>query len=191
MLNGEGALDHKSRKLIYNYISSHPGASFGTIRNFLDMNDSTLKYHLIYLERNNKVISKREGRHRCYFCNNGSKLNYRPYLSSQLNSLTRNQQQILKIIRNKPGISKNELIKITNLNRKTLSYNLNKLIERNIIWKVKSAGEIGYEYITKEKLRNEIYNRLLLKLLSDEIDEDKFLKIKKKLDNLGIDEIRI
>ena len=191
MFNGEDALDHKSRKIIYNYISSHPGVSFGGIRNFMDMNDSTLKYHLIYLERTKRISSRREGRRRCYFCNNGSKFEYRQYPGAELDTLNRNQKHVLNVIRTSPGISKKGLINKTKLNRKTIGYTIDRLLEQKLIWKVKSEGEIGYEYITKEKLRGEIYNRLLMKLLADEIDEETFMKIKGKLEMMDIDEIEL
>jgi len=191
MSSGEEGFEHKTRKLIYNYISAHPGSSFGVIRNFLDLNDSTLKYHLIYLERANQISSKREGKRRCYFCKGSQFVSQVGPIVFDPNLLTENQRRILTGIQAKPGITKKELIEQTKLNRKTVSYNLDKLLEQKKIWKVNHSGEVGYEYITKEKLYYEMYNRLLLKLLSDEIDEATFLRIKKKLESLDVEDIRI
>lgn len=194
MFNGGDALEHKSRKLIYNYISSHPGASFGTIRDFFDMNESTLKYHLIYLERTKRISSSRKGRRRCYFCNGGVHKFDQQSISfprSVADPLTKNQQHILNVIQRNPGIQKKDLVRKTKLHRKTVSYNIERLIEHKLVWKVKTAGEVGYEHITKEKLRSEMYNKLLMKLLSDEIDEKTFKKIKEKLEKLDIDKIKI
>ncbi|WP_455391937.1 MarR family transcriptional regulator [[Eubacterium] cellulosolvens] len=191
MVGGEEGLEHRSRKLIYNYISTHPGVSFGGLRNFFDMNESTLKYHLHYLERANKISSRREGRRRCYFGTHTIRSEHIVQPTMALDDLTRAQKQILAMIRNKPGITKHELIQRTKLNRKTVSYNLEKFLDQKMIWKVKNSEEIGYEYITKDKLRSEIYNQLLLKLLSDEIDERTFLRIKKKLETIDVDEIKI
>ena len=57
---GEGEeLKHQTQKLIYNFISTHPGVSFSRIRNFFELNDSTLKYHLHYLEKNNRISSEK------------------------------------------------------------------------------------------------------------------------------------
>jgi hypothetical protein len=61
--------------------------------------------------------------------------------------------------------------------------------ELNFIWLVKTEGLIGYEYITREKLREEMFNKLILKLVSKEIDEKTYLKIKKKMETLNIDEL--
>jgi predicted transcriptional regulator len=193
MFGGEEALEHKTRKQIYNYISTHPGVSFGVIRRFFDINESTLKYHLHYLEKNQRITSERTGRQRCYYSEGVQKTSEQytmqlQHKAKQLN-LSMSQQRVLSLIRQQPGITRKELIKFTKLKRKTLSYRIDKLIEHQLIWKVKTEEGIGYEFITKEKLRKEIYNQLLLKLLADEISEEKFLKIKKKLELIDIDEI--
>jgi predicted transcriptional regulator len=191
MYNGDGVLDHKSRKLIYNYISTHPGAPFGVIKKVFDMNTSTLKYHLHYLEKSNKIFSKREGRRRCYYCTQRSELQISPYSGVDQYNITQVQQRILNIIKTEPGITDDELIIKTRLTRKNLDYNLKRLGELKLIWMVNTDGIVGYELITKEKLREEMLTRLVLRLISDEIDEDTFNRIKKKLEKMDIDELKI
>ena len=68
MYDGKGVLKNKSRKVIYDFIKSHLGASFGSIKKFFELKNSTLEYHLHYLEKGQKIASKREGRRRCYYC---------------------------------------------------------------------------------------------------------------------------
>ena len=48
-------LEHYLRKMIYNHIKEYPGVSFSTLKKVYDLNDSTLRYHLKYLERNEKI----------------------------------------------------------------------------------------------------------------------------------------
>ena len=72
-----------------------------------------------------------------------------------------------------------------------MDYNLKKLIEQKVIWPIHNKDGIGYEYISEERLKNRIYKRLLMKLLSNEIDEKTFFKTMKKLESMDIDEIQI
>jgi predicted transcriptional regulator len=191
MYDDNNTLKNKSRKLIYDYILSHNGTSFGSIKDFFGMKNSTLEYHLHHLEKHQKIYSKREGRRRCYYCKH--KLEHQTTtFSKEFTDLTNLQRRILNQIKNKPGITNKELIQKNKINRKKLSYNLKRLGELNLIWMAKNNGNtIGYEYISKEKLRNEIYKQLISKLLSKELDEETYFKIKKKLDLLDIDDIQI
>ena len=68
------------------------------------------------------------------------------------------------------------------MNGKKLNYNLKRLRDLKLIWLVKDDGLIGYEYITAEKLRDEAFNRLVVRLLRNEIDEKTFLELKRKLE---------
>jgi len=191
MYDDAEALKNKSRKLIYDYILSHNGASFGTIKDFFNMKNSTLEYHLHQLEKHQKIYSKREGRRRCYYSKHKME-SHTTTFTKELTALSNLQRKILNQIKNKPGITNQELIQKNKINRKKLSYNLKRLGELNLIWMTKNNGStIGYEYISKEKLRNEIYKHLIAKLLSKELDEETYFKIKKKLDLLDIEDIQI
>jgi len=187
--NGGMALNHKSRKLIYNFISNNPGTAFENIKRFLDMNKSTLNYHLKYLERSDQVTSKIEDGQRCYFCAYTMNHEIQPILKMTQTNLTEIQRQLLILIQQKPGVTNKELIFQTKLNRKSLGYNIKRLREQKLIWATKEDGTLGYEYITKDKLRHEMATRLISKLLSDEIDEQTYHKIKGKLETLNLDEL--
>jgi predicted transcriptional regulator len=189
MDDGGPALGHRSRKLIYNYISTNPGAPFENIKNFFDMNKSTLNYHLKYLERNREITSKLESGKRCYYCARKIEHKIHPILQEERSRLTETQDQLLKIIQQNPGVTNKELITRTKLNRKNLSYNIIKLRDRKLIWAIKSGGILGYEIVTKEKLRHEMATRLIAKLLADEIDEEAFNRIKRKLETMNIEEL--
>ena len=189
MDKGGAALEHKSRKLIYNYISTNPGSTFETIKKFFDMNKSTLTYHLKYLIRHGKVTSKLEDGQRCYYCAYKIKHRIHSFITEKQAHLTEVQEQLVTIIQNQPGVTNKELMLKTKLNRKNLSYNIKKLRDKKLIWSVKTDGILGYEYITKEKLRHEMVTRLISRLLAEEIDESTYHKIKNKLDTVDLDEL--
>jgi predicted transcriptional regulator len=183
-------MSHKTRVLICRYISAHPGVSISQLSSAFGFNYSTLKYHLKYLEKNNMIVSRKDGRNRCFYTDRDSATSNASDLQTTLNSLNENQQKVLRIIQNRSGITKKELIKFTKLNRKTVEYSLNKLTEKKLIWNVTHSDTTGFEYITEEKLRYEILNRLLLKLLSKEIDEETFQLLKDKLEGMSFDDLR-
>jgi predicted transcriptional regulator len=181
----ENVLGHKTRRVVYNYISKHPGVSFGTIMGILDLTEGTLRYHLNYLERGKKILSKSEGKHRCYYSNCKVKSSLKPILEFDLTTLTKPQQRILTIIQQHPGIPVRELVKLTKLNKRDLQYNLKKLRDEMVIWKVGNGRNTRYEYMTKDKLKNELFKLLILKFLKDEIDKETYLFLKEELEKEG------
>lgn len=156
---------------------------------FFDLNKSTLNYHLNYLEKTKQVISKREGRNRCYFGTEQAPFDNLYDHQAKINALTKIQKRILNTIWETPGISLKDICQRTKIKQRTIEYSINRLITLHLIWKVKDNNEIGYECITKETLRKEIYNRLLIKLLNDEIDEETFHKVRRTLESLDLEDL--
>jgi predicted transcriptional regulator len=181
-MHSEKALNNRTRKMVYNYISKHPGVSFGSIMDVLDLTESTLRYHLNYLERENKILSNFRGKHRSYYSNQRVKSYFKPNLEFDTNTLTKPQQRILTIIQHYPGITISELLSITKLNKRALQYNLKKLRDIRVIWKVGNGRNTSYEYITKKKLRNELLKLIIVKFLNDEIDQKTYLFLEAELE---------
>ena len=191
MVAEENALANKTRKQVYNYIYSNPGTSFSVIMHFFDMKKSTLNYHLNYLERAKHIRSKEIGKRRCFYCTTQPVYEQQDESFVSEKALSRTQQRLIILIQKEPGITTKELKHRTKLKISTMDYNLNRLIDLKLIWKVKTDNGIGYEYITNEKLKMEIINRLLKKLLTDEIDEKTYFKIKKKLEEMDLGELEV
>ncbi|WP_455392450.1 hypothetical protein [[Eubacterium] cellulosolvens] len=185
-MHAENPLEHKTRRMVYNYISMHPGVSFTTIMGVLGLTEGTLRYHLNYLERGKKILSKAKGKYRCYYSNERKKADIKPFPSFDFQTLTKPQQRLITIIRHHPGITIGELVRITKLKKRDLQYNIKKLRDLLIIWKVGDGRNTGYEYVTKKKLRNELYKLLIVKFLNNEIDEETYLFLRKELENDGV-----
>jgi len=66
-LRRDRALEHFVRGQIYEYLRSHPGATFSDIRDDLSLNNGTAAHHLMVLEKMEFIVSRREGRLKHFF----------------------------------------------------------------------------------------------------------------------------
>ena len=187
MADSVTVLENESRRMIYNHIMAHPGVSFIILKDVFNINESTLRYHLNYLEKNEKINFSLETGKRYYYPHTGNN----QVVQTQGNStasgfdtikLTAVQEKITATIKRYPMINQKELIDRTRINRITLNKNLDKLNDLCIVRKIPNGNKINYEYIDNKQLRYKILKRLLIKLLHNEIDENTFLELKRKLD---------
>jgi predicted transcriptional regulator len=179
-------LEHDIRKMIYNHIVEYPGVSFSTLKKVFDLNDSTLRYHLQYLERNERITPNIEDGKVHLYPFNDVHLSNSSTASKSSNSphnLTQHQKVILNAIRQHPRITQKELGKRTALKRFILTYNLTKLIDLGMIRKNNHDHAVCYETITNQQLQNEILKVLTVKLLNNEITEQTFNELKKKINS--------
>jgi predicted transcriptional regulator len=185
MLESDTTLENETRKLIYNHIISHPGISFNILKSALKLNDSTLRYHLNYLERTKKISLGSENGRRNYFPYSG-----KTYIipnggepdSLASYRLSSTQERIIAAIHRNPKINQKELVRLTKINRMTLSNNLKKLMDMCLVRKIPNGNTVNYEYLENRQLRYEILKRLIRKLVNNEIDEETFLRLKRELD---------
>ena len=68
------------------------------------------------------------------------------------------------------------------LDRRVIQYSVKKLRNMMVVWKVGNGRKTGYEYVTKDRLQQELMRLLITKFVNDEIDEATFLQLKKELD---------
>lgn len=180
--NGDITFNHETRKMIYSHILTYPGVSFIVLKNIFNIKDSTLRYHLKYLERAERILSDTENGKRCYYPLKNeieiSKLFEKQPRSFKFSPI---QKRIITIIIRNPGITQKELKNKTKLSRFTISYNIRKFIDMGVVKKTNSQKFVRYEYLTDEQLKHEVLLRLAMKLLNNELDEQAFLKLKNKL----------
>jgi predicted transcriptional regulator len=179
-MGDDTAIDNETRRSIYKHILNYPGVHFIVLKDIFGIPEGTLRYHLRYLEKKNRIISRIENGRRCFYASEArpsSKHNIR----GEGGRLSEVQNRILKAVRKREGITQKELCSLTKLNRFTLMYNINKLISSGIVRSYKRGREIHYEYISDSRLKNEILRRAAIDLLNGRIDEEAFEKIASRL----------
>ena len=161
-LRRERSKNNGVRPKIVNYIQIHPGTSFNTIKTIFDLSDSTLRYHLRYLEKKGKIKS------------DDNKRIYYPTEHQVQTNLSKTQQQLIYTIKNHPGITQKVLATRTKINRLTIRNNINLLVEKEMLSVIKIGREIHHFYIYPEELERIKTMRLITKFLLDKIDEETY-----------------
>ena len=183
MTKGDLALEHETRRMIYNHIIAHPGVSFNILKTVFGLNDSTLRYHLYYLEKSEQISPSLDDGKRLYFPHQTKRIVIRP--DEEITStfeLTPTQEHIIETIKRHPGITQKDLIRVTGIKRLTLTNNLKKLMDLCVVRQIPNERNVCYEYIENDQLKFEIMKRLVIKLLKKEISEQRFLELTRKLD---------
>jgi len=120
--------------MIFKLIVNYPGVSFNKILDIFELTDSNLRYHLNYLEKNNKISSVLESAIRCYYPHPSSvKLLNNRQDNLESYKLTTEQEHLLKIIKNYPKINQKDLIKRSKMKHATAIRNLNSLKNMKLI----------------------------------------------------------
>ena len=144
--------------------------------------ESTLRYHLKYLETAEEIKSCLEGNNRCYYPIQNIVFTLRSESDFECFQLSPTQQRLLEHIQRKPGITQKDLLIATNLKRLTAAYNLRKLIDIGVVRKEPNGRNTCYFYISNIELRKKILRKMIVKFVDHEIDEQTFLEFKRKLE---------
>jgi predicted transcriptional regulator len=183
MTKEEIEIEHGTRKMVYNHITAHPGVSFSVLKNVFGLSEGTIRYHLKYLEKDERIHSSLENGKRIYYPNLSITLGQKSSSDSAvMYKLTPVQEQILNTIKQFPNINQKSLINKTGLKRFIVTYNLNKLIDIGFVQKICSKRKVYYKLTTDELLRFEILKTLAIKLFKNEVDENTFQYLKNNSD---------
>ncbi len=177
---GEVCQEHRTRRVLKEYISDNPGVTFKLLMNVLNLNKGTLTYHLEYLLKKRVIVQEKKGRERSYFSYIKKKF---PYTDSKV-KLNGEQERILEIVSINPGISVRLLRKRSALKMSSFNYNLNKLKSLRLIWRISVKGGYGYEIITEEKLKDRMFVILVSRFAKGEIDRNTLMRL---IDELSVD----
>ena len=129
-------LDHFVCGQVYGYIKANPGEHYNSIKKALSLKNGTLVYHLKTLEREEFIKSIIDGRFKRFYPREMKVPEPSDELVLRMNHI---QHEILKIIRENPGISQKEIAGRIGLSTPTVHYHINIMMSARVIT-VKRAG---------------------------------------------------
>jgi len=124
-------MQNQNRARIYSTIIKYPGMSFTDLRVLLGIKNRTLSHHLLKLEKEGMVRSKKIGIYRRFY----------PSGSDIPMDL---EERIMEVILDNPGISQSKVAKKLDITRQVANYHINSLKKRGelIVRKSGRSSEI-------------------------------------------------
>jgi uncharacterized repeat protein (TIGR01451 family) len=135
-------LNHEARGMIIGYIKENPGEHFNSLKSKLDFRNGTLAHHLHILERERVIKSVRYGKYRRFFPI-GMMVSRKAYP-------TELEQEILEVVRGRPGINQKTIAKRVGRSKSTVNYHIDKLRRTNRIRTEKNGLSLRHYTIESE-----------------------------------------
>ncbi|MCU0798669.1 MAG: winged helix-turn-helix transcriptional regulator [Candidatus Thermoplasmatota archaeon] len=122
----EDIMENRNRALIYRTIVAYPGASFSDIRMLLGIKNGTLSHHLIKLEKEGLIKSKKMGIFRKFYPSSG-------VVPKDL------EEKIMDVVLDNPGISQSMVARSLEITRQVANYHISSLKRKGMVI-VKRSG---------------------------------------------------
>lgn len=139
-----GRIDsNENRNAVLKFIAGNPGISLYDLSKDLEMNMGTVRYHLMILGINHRVVSYKDDKYVRYFTNAGSYTKEQQFIIS----LIRRDgiKKVLGKLLEKPGISNLELAEELGVQDSATMRYTKELLEKGILTKDRtSAGKLVY-----------------------------------------------
>ena len=129
----EDLMANSNRRKIYNSIQSLPGSSFTDLRILLCIKNGTLSHHLIKLEKEDLVRSRKIGICRRYYPANG-------FVPKDL------EERIKDEVLANPGISQSMVAKKLDITRQVANYHINSMKNRGHLL-IRRSGRCSQIYL--------------------------------------------
>ncbi len=136
-------LNHEARDVIIGYIKENPGEHFNSLKSKLDFRNGTLAHHLHILERERVIKSVRYGKYRRFFPM-GMMVSRKAYP-------TELEQEILEVVRERPGINQKTIAKKVRKSKSTVNYHIDKLRKSNKIRTEKNGLSLRHYVVETEQ----------------------------------------
>ncbi len=125
-LKRDRVLDHFVRGRIFGYVEAHPGVSYSEILRALHLANGVGGYHLYTLEREQFIVSRREGSSRRYYPHASAP-------SDESSGLSTAQNRILSVVRRNPGICQVDIARELGVRRQNVNYNVGRLARVGVL----------------------------------------------------------
>lgn len=141
-----------NRTKLMKFIIDNPGVTLHDISHILGMNVGTVRYHLLILGLNHKIVSSKfDEKFVRYFPNSGA---YTKDERLALSLVRRDGvRKLLSLLLEKPGLSNLELSKQLDMRDNAVSRYIKELSERGVVSKEATNGGMSLYYI-KEEYKN-------------------------------------
>jgi predicted transcriptional regulator len=140
-------LELEARKKIYDFVVASPGTHLREIQRQIELPLGTVEYHLKYLVDKEMLVEKTDGNYKRYY-----PVGLYGSVDKKLLSLLRQEvprRVVMKLLLN-PGINFKILSEGFPVSASTLSYHLSKLVDGEIVRKVKKGRESHY-YVNNQE----------------------------------------
>jgi Winged helix-turn-helix DNA-binding len=141
-LSGKNILQHEKRHLIYSDILMNPGIDISSLASLTGINLHTLRYHLAYLIRMQKITCLEQGGGYHFFENHGR---YCP--ADQKHILFQNHpttNNIITLVNENPGITRGEIAHLLGLAGPSVTRWMHRLIDEGMVKEVREGRFARY-----------------------------------------------
>jgi predicted transcriptional regulator len=179
-MKGNRGETNPTREELDRYICQNPGASFSLIKTAFRINSGTLRYHLDYLERENRIRSILEKGNKRYFPDFLARFTRNGLGDREMSG---NQRRVRNLIAENPGITRKKILTSLDISREELTESISALREKRLITVEEEGGTTTYMVMTGKKLAAEVIAILVEKVLDSEMDMETFRMIKDRVDS--------
>ena len=119
-------LDHFTRGQIFGFIKANPGTHYIAIQEHMELQNGVLAYHLKVLEREEYIVSEREGIYKRFYPTHMK-------IPKKERQLSRVQVDIISALRTHPGTSQNGLARMLGESKQVIGYHIRVLEKAGIV----------------------------------------------------------
>jgi predicted transcriptional regulator len=139
-----------NRNMVLAYIVGNPGVTAVDIGRDMHLNVGTVRYHLLILVINHKIVEHKDDKYLRYFTNSNS---YSQEERAVVSLMKREPMwRVLNALAEKPGLSNVEISRELNISTGAASRHMNELLTRGIVDKA-PQGDRGFAYNIKDEYR--------------------------------------